>query len=105
MTPCLVPLPSLPSPFSPTMLFAFCPCLSQSHDSSANDQTKAVDAHRYDSKQENLPKNGDIRGRKVSQAVKRTKRCKDASGKSTSEVIDTSINDDLQMPRTRRQKV
>ncbi|XP_020554556.1 sister chromatid cohesion protein PDS5 homolog A [Sesamum indicum] len=78
---------------------------SQSHDSSANDQTKAVDAHRYDSKQENLPKNGDIRGRKVSQAVKRTKRCKDASGKSTSEVIDTSINDDLQMPRTRRQKV
>ncbi|KAL0438095.1 UNVERIFIED_CONTAM: Sister chromatid cohesion protein pds5 [Sesamum latifolium] len=78
----------------------------RSHDSSANDQTKAVDTHRYDSTQENLPKNGDIRGRKVSQAVKRTKRCKDASGKSTSEVIDTSINDDLQMPRrSRRQKV
>ncbi|KAL0326178.1 UNVERIFIED_CONTAM: Sister chromatid cohesion protein pds5 [Sesamum radiatum] len=41
----------------------------QSHDSSsANDQRKAVDTHRYDSKQENLPKNGDICGRKVSQA-------------------------------------
>ncbi|KAK4391079.1 Sister chromatid cohesion protein pds5 [Sesamum angolense] len=80
-----------------------------SHDSSsANDQRKAVDTHRCrcDSKQENLPKNGDICGRKVSQAVKRAKRCKDASGKSTSEVIDTSINDDLPMPRrTRRQKV
>ncbi|KAL0314313.1 UNVERIFIED_CONTAM: Sister chromatid cohesion protein pds5 [Sesamum angustifolium] len=112
----------------------------QSHDSSsANDQRKAVDTHRYDSKQENMPKNGDICGRKVSKAekqrnssiiihlhfletcsvklelkaheltpsvVKRAKRCKDASGKSTSEVIDTSINDDLPMPRrTRRQKV
>ncbi|KAL0351487.1 UNVERIFIED_CONTAM: Sister chromatid cohesion protein pds5 [Sesamum calycinum] len=79
----------------------------QSHDSSsANDQRKAVDTHRYDSKQENLPKNGDICGRKLSQAVKRAKRCKDASGKSTSEVIDTSIDDDPPMPRrTRRQKV
>ncbi|KAK4429654.1 Sister chromatid cohesion protein pds5 [Sesamum alatum] len=76
------------------------------HDSSADDQTKAVDTHRCDSKQENLSKNGDIRGRKVTQAVKRSKRCKDASGKLTSEVIDTSINDDLRMARrTRRQKV
>ncbi|KAI3464509.1 hypothetical protein Pfo_021172 [Paulownia fortunei] len=70
-------------------------------DSSANDQAKIVDAYGYDSKQENLLKKRDNCVRKVSQPVKRTKRCEDAIGTSTSEVIDISGND---ISRTRRPK-
>ncbi|KAH6832801.1 hypothetical protein C2S53_006048 [Perilla frutescens var. hirtella] len=63
---------------------------------------KNLDSFAYDSKEVNLLKKRNLRARKVSQAVKRTKISQETTGTANSEVIDLSGN---HTRRSRRLKV